>query len=330
MKSIKNINNLFWAAIVILCLAACSLDEYPRDTAHKEGIFGSETGLILYSNSFYEIFPGTYDGVYQIDDDSDVVARNNVATRFIPNGLSAITSSGWSWSNLRNINYFIENCEQSTVANKNHYLGMARFFRAYFYFNMVKRFGDVPWIDRIIEPDDVATLYAGRDDRFFVMEKILEDLDFAIANITLEADPTSQRITKNVARAFKTRVCLYEGSFRKYHTGYNMQSTANTWFQEVVNTANSITGHSLSQGTNVYREMFLQKTPYMDETILCLALDAGLALYNSRNRRTVSPTYGNRPALTRRFILTYLNADGTSYTMTNPNWATTVFVDEVQ
>ena len=316
---------------------SCDLNEFPQATASRLAIFESASGLGLYTNSFYELLPTPYDGVFQVDDNSDLIARNGVDTRLVPNALSPITSSGWgqstdymdSWRGLRNINYFIENCEKSSVAEKNHYLGLARFFRAYFYYYKVKRFGDVPWIDRTIEVDDDATLYGPRDDRFFVMEQILKDLDYAIENITLTSDASCTRITKDVARTFKTRVCLYEASFRKYHTQYNKQSTANALFEEVIKTADAITGFSLRQGANAYRQLFLQKAPYTDETILAVRLDASLQTFSSRNRKTISPTYGNRPALTRRFINTYLNVDGTPFT-NNPNYKTTPFVEEVK
>ena len=190
------------------------------------------------------MLPTPYDGVFMIDDNSDIVARNGVDTRIVPNALSPITSSGWSWTNLRNVNYFIENCEKSTVPEKENYLGIAYFFRAYFYFNMVKRFGDVPWIDRPIDVNDDEKLYAGRDNRFEVMEHVLEDLNKAIAMISDKSEPSRTKITKDVARAFKTRVCLYEASFRKYHTQYNQQGSANRWFEEVVKSANEIQGYS--------------------------------------------------------------------------------------
>src|SRR5690606_31926796 len=104
----------------------------------------------LYANSFYDILPGTDVGVFNGDDVSDIVARNGVDDLLSPGALSPITSSGWDWEDLRNINYFIEQASESTVPEKDHYLGVARFFRALFYFNKVKRFGDVPWIDRTI------------------------------------------------------------------------------------------------------------------------------------------------------------------------------------
>ncbi|WP_257669377.1 RagB/SusD family nutrient uptake outer membrane protein [Parapedobacter tibetensis] len=318
--------------LIIISLASCDLDEIPVDTATNQAIFGSASGLELYANSFYDILPGTDVGVFQSDDVSDLVARNGVDNLLAPGALSPITSSGWSWTDLRNINYFIENAEESTVPEKNHYIGMARFFRALFYFDKVKRFGDVPWIDRTIEITDSLTLHGPRTNRFEVMDNVLADLDYAITNITLATDPTSTRITNNVARAYKTRICLYEASFRKYHTDYNMQSTADAWYQEVIKEADNIAGFSLHQGTlqaRSYREIFITKTPYADETILAVALDASLQVFSSANRRFISPTYGNRPSLTRNFVNTYLKLDGTPFT-DNPNYQMTPFVDEVK
>jgi hypothetical protein len=328
MKKIKYIA----ALLVTLMFTSCDLKEVPVDTATNQAIFGSSAGMELYTNSFYDILPNPDVGVFQGDDVSDLVARNGVDNLLAPNALSPITSTGWTWTDLRNINYFIENAEKSTVAEKNHYLGLARFFRALFYYEKVKRFGDVPWIDRTIEIDDQAMLNAPRDSRFEVMDKVRADLDYAIENITLTADPSSTRITKNVARAYKTRICLFEAAFRKYHTTYNMQETANGWYQEVVKTANEITGFTLHKGAledRSYRELFITKLPFADETILAVALDASLQVFSSANRRFISPTYGNRPSLTRNFVNTYLKLDGTPFT-NNPNYKTTPFIEEVK
>lgn len=327
--NMKNLIYTIIGALLLLNVSSCDLEELPQATASRVAIFESASGLELYSNSFYEMLPSPYNGVFAIDDNSDLVARNGVETRLMPNALSPVTSGGWSWGNLRNINYFIENTELSSVPEKDHYLGIARFFRAYFYYDKVKRFGDVPWIDRTIEVDDSLTLYGNRDDRFMVMEKVLEDLNYAIENISDVSEPSRTLITKDVARAFKTRVALYEGSFRKYHTEHGQQGTANRWFEEVVSTANQIQGYSLVEGPGAYRDLFLQKTPNSSEVILAVTLDANLQVFSSRNRRVISPTYGNRPSLTRRFINTYLNVDGTPFT-SNPNYQTTPFVDEVK
>ncbi|GGB96565.1 RagB/SusD family nutrient uptake outer membrane protein [Dyadobacter sediminis] len=331
MKTTKRFNHIL--AMLLLCgVSSCDLNEVPVDTATNEAVFGSESGLDLYVNSFYDQLPNTDVGVFQDDDNSDLVARNGVDNYLAPGALSPITSTGWNWTDLRNINYFIENAEKSTVPTKNHYLGVAHFFRALFYFDKVKRFGDVPWIDRTILVTDEAALYGKRDDRFEVMDKVLADLNYAIENITLTSDPSVTRITKNVARAYKTRICLFEASFRKYHTGYNKQSTAGAWYEEVVKEANSITGFTLHEGTSLdkaYREMFIAKNAFPDETILSVALNASLQVFSSANRRFISPTYGNRPSLTRRFVNTYLNLDGTPFT-SKAGYQATPFIEEVK
>lgn len=328
----KKLFYYFFMACAVLPFAACDLQELPVSTASNQAIFGSASGMELYTTSFYDILPNTDVGVFQDDDESDLVARNGVGDFLAAGVLSPVTSSGWSWSDLRNINYFIENAEKSTVATKENYIGVARFFRALFYFEKVKRFGDVPWVDKTIDFRDSATLKAPRTSRFDVMDKVLEDLNYAIDHIELTADPSCTRITKNVARAYKTRICLYEASLRKYHTGYNKQGTANTWYQEVVNAANDITGFTLHKGVTddrSYREIFITKNPFADETILAVVLSTDLQVFSSANRRFISPTYGNRPSLTRHFVNTYLNLDGTAFTG-NPGYQTTPFVTEVQ
>ncbi len=332
MKNLKSNIKYLLTGLFFVVFSSCDLDEIPVDTANKTSVFGSKNGLELYAYSFYDILPGTDTGIFQVDDVSDLVARNGVDNLLLPNALSPITSSGWAWTDLRNINYFIENCEKCAVPEKKHFLGVARFFRALVYFDKVKRFGDVPWVDKTIDDKDKETLYGTRTSRFEVMDKVLQDLNYAIDNITLTADPSCTQITKNVARAYKTRICLYEASWRKYHTEYNKQSTANAWYEEVVQTANQMTGFSLYQGSTkdrAYRELFIAKRPYSVETILAVALSSDLKVYSSANRRFISPTYGNRPSLTRNFINTYLNLDGTSFT-SNSNYKKTPFVDEVK
>lgn len=328
----KNFFYYLSIAFVVTTVAACDLEELPVSTASNKAVFGSTSGMDLYTTSFYDLLPSTDVGVFQDDDASDLVARNGVDDYLAVGVLSPVTSSGWSWTNLRNINYFIENAEKSTTSGKENYIGLAKFFRAYFYFDMVKRFGDVPWIEKTIEVNDSTTLKGPRTSRFEVMDKVLADLNYAIENITLTSDPSCTRITKNVVRAYKTRICLYEASFRKYHTDYNKQGTANSWYQEVVNTSNEISGFTLHKGaTDVrsYRELFITKNPYADETILAVVLSADLQVFSSANRRFISPTYGNRPSLTRNFVNTYLNLDGTSFT-DNPAYKTMPFITEVQ
>src|SRR5690606_41182398 len=85
-----------------------------------------------------------------------------------------------------------------------------------FYFEKVKRFGDVPWYDTELGPSDEA-LYKPRDPRELVMTNMIADIDYAIANLPEEVSVF--RVNKWTALALKSRFCLYEGTFRKYHGG---------------------------------------------------------------------------------------------------------------
>ena len=108
---------------------------------------------------------------------SDYLAIRAVPDFIRKDAFAPVLSSGWSWGDLRNINYFIVNNNDPRVPDeaRRHYQGVARFFRAYFYFEKVVRFGDVPWINK---PLDVADeeLYGDRDPRTSATHPVEEDV----------------------------------------------------------------------------------------------------------------------------------------------------------
>src|SRR5919202_2572575 len=178
--------------LLSLAFAGCSeLDQVPQATATKTAVFSTEKGLDLYANSFYEaltnpdfsILP-TANAIIRSDEMADFAARTQVPDFIREGAYSSRQSSGWDWRALRNINYFLENNNNPNVPidARRHYNGLARFFRAWFYFDKVKRFGDVPWINKTLPVGDSA-LYRGRDPRTLVMDSVLADLDYATQNI---------------------------------------------------------------------------------------------------------------------------------------------------
>ena len=104
-------------------------------------------------------------------------------------------------------------------------MGEAYFFRAWFYFNLLKKYGDVPWYSRVIEMDDTEELMRPRDSRLLIADSILADLDNAITHLELRKDVGNNRINKEAALAFKTRVALFEGSWQKYHANTDFGTT---------------------------------------------------------------------------------------------------------
>ena len=319
-----------------LAFTSCTkLEQLPQSTASQSAVFGTENGLKLYTNSFYgmEFLPKNS---IRLDAMTDYLAIKAVPDFIRQGGFGANNSSGWTWRDLRNINYFIEKNNDPAVPEniRNNYMGIARYFRAYFYLERVKRFGNVPWIGKPLDIDDEA-LMAGRDSRELVMDSVLADLNFAIANIIATSDPSRTTITKWVAYAFKSRVCLFEGTFRKYHTELNLTASAGKWLQESASAADEIIkkgGFSLNTagGPGVsYRQVFTSNAPLANEVLQAAVADVSLAVLSDANWYWTSGTYGDKASLTRTFVNTYLNLDGTPFT-NNPGYKTMLFKDEVK
>lgn len=144
-------------------------------------------------------------------------------------------------------------------AVRNNYVAIARLFRALNTYQLVRRYGDVIWIDQLVDIDTDDVLYGTRTDRDVVMDKVLEDLDFAIANITTESNKFG--FSKDMARAAKAEICLFEGTFCKYRTaadngkGPDLER-ANKYLQECVKACEPLmANYSLSTYDEIYKTM---------------------------------------------------------------------------
>ena len=211
-------NKIFSVIAAAVCLVACDLNYTPLSKLSPESFFSNESELQAFSNQFYsDLTIGGFDEI------SDMLTKNQLTDEIIGNRSVPNSGGGWSFTALRNYNTLIEysvNCPDEKV--RTQYVALARFFRANFYFEKVKRFGDVPYYDRQLGSEDPA-LYNPRDSRELVMDKVIEDLDFAIENLSDKKDV--YRITKWTALALKSRACLFEGTFRKYHAGKSTLET---------------------------------------------------------------------------------------------------------
>lgn len=295
------------------------LDLQPIDKLSPATAFNTEKDLQLYANSFYQILPNGNE-IVRGDALSDYLVGRSLSD-YISGSFSSSQATGWSWGDLRNINYFLEHFRSANVTDeaKNHYEGLARFFRAWFYFDKIKRFGDVPWYDKTMDVSD-PDLYKPRDSRALVMEKVLEDLNFACANIREKKDNTSSQITRWVALAFKSRVCLFEGTFRRYHPEFNLTETAESWLNDAASAAQEVmNSNQYKINTSApldlsYRALFVNETPNSQEVMLAAVNNQSLRVFNDANWYWTSATYGGRYSFTKTFINTYLNSDGSRFT----------------
>ena len=129
-----------------LCSCEDALDRYPKDRLTPDNFFHTEEECQLYTNDFYTMFPsaGTIYG-----ETADIIAKTTLTSEVLGNRTVPATAGSWKWEKLRDINFFLQyssNCADEHV--RLEYEGVARFFRAWFYFEKVKHYGDVPWVDR--------------------------------------------------------------------------------------------------------------------------------------------------------------------------------------
>ncbi len=315
------IKYVFCLLAVLATFSSCKkfLEKAPLDRLTVEQAFSTENNLKLYTNSFYAQMLPDGPAIYKGDVMADVTVPNTV-----PNYISGRTTSqeagGWNWGNLRNINYFLEHYNNPAIPEKarNHYAGIARFFRAYFYYNMVSQFGNVPWYGATLPAGDQA-LYKPRDPRILVMDSVLADINFACNNIYDTKDNSATQITKWVALAFKSRLCLFEGTFRKYHTQYALTGSEK-WLQESVNAADLLIKSGQYRLNNTgnperdYRTLFISENPVSTEVLLAAVYNNSLKRWHDAAWWFNSATLGARLALGKDFINTYLTIDGNSFT----------------
>ena len=313
--------------LAVLSLTSClNLDKFPLDSMSPDTFFSSEEELQAFSNKFYTMLPAT--SLYT--DNADTYTQNKLPDEI--SGLRIVPASGggWSWGDLRDVNTLLEysvNCKDEEVRVK--YDALARFFRAYFYFDKVKRFGDVPWYDKQLASDD-PDLYKPRDSREYVMQKMIEDIDYAIENLGSGKD--LYRITKWSALALKSRFCLFEGTFRKYH-GIELDGHDWRWYLEQAAAAAEQlideSGYSLytADGPDKsYMNLFASENAIQTEVILARDYNQALGVFHNSNYFSIGQTNG-QPGMTRKLVASYLMADGTRFT-DKPGWETMQFAEE--
>lgn len=321
----------------VFLLSGCSkfLNKPPFASITSDQAFANASDLQLYTNSFYVNMIPSADDIFTGDNTSDYIAGNNIPA-LMTAATNAQNDSAWSFTNLRNINYFLEHYDNPAIpaATRANYAGVARFFRAWFYYNLVKKYGDVPWYGYTLSTTD-STLYKPRDPRTLVMDSVIADLDYSIANAPTAKDPTCTQITKWTALALKSRVCLFEGTFRKYHTELGFTGSAADLLNQAVDASTQLVSsgqyklHNTGNPTTDYRSLFITETPWSDEVILAAVYSTSLKRYNDANEYFTSLTLGNRSSPVKSFMDTYLMLDGTPFT-NKPSFDTIIFFNETK
>lgn len=317
--------------IYIVCtsflLVSCSdfFDKDPISQIPAEDYFTSESALRVYANGFLVKNLPSPAALTRGDQYSDI-SVTSVTEGFLRENYTAKDAGNWSkgsWENLHNVNYYLSHMHKAAEAvnddaTMKHYEGVGRFWRAWFYWDKVKLFGDVPWYDKPIAPDDDEALYKKRDDRDFVMEKVLEDINYATANTSVGGKYLKNNVVNRyVALALKSRICLYEGTYRKYHN----LGDSEKWLRESIKASEEMMTnspfkllHEVNKEESNYSSLFKSTTPQYTEVILSNEMKVEETRTHDATWWYSSASYGNRNSATKSFINMYLNLDGTRFT----------------
>jgi hypothetical protein len=335
----KRINSYIICIITLAAFfTACNddfLERVPQTAITGAGFFKTAEDLKSYTDGLHEsaMFPNgnTNDResdnvtIYTMGSETWNVLRGTLSA---DNVSSDRWNNGW-WGNLRSVNYMLQNLQNVTGAEIDirHYIGIARFFRAHFYMIMVERYSDVPWTNKAMATDD-PDVFKPCDPRTLVVDSIMADLEYAVANISTSMG-NKTRVSRYAALALLSRFSLYEGTFRKYHPELDLASTANRFLERAVSASEEIMNNGsfeiagtgvddLGNGINgsaAYRTLF---------SSLNLSGNKDVILWRDCNRTfNVSAGGINRNlsldlSLSRSLMETFLMKDGSRFTQ-QPN-----------
>ena len=325
---------IYGLALAAVTLASCSdfLDKEPSNKLDASKFFANESELALYANGLYvDMIPSAEELTNSGSGTCDYLATSTTSSLLMPD-FNADKMSGWTygaWTNLYRCNYFLKNIDKAAAttdaATLNHYRGVAKFWRAYFYFDKVKTYGNVPWYSEPIDAGDSIQLYKERDSREVIMDSVLQDINYACQYIR---GGKEELVSRYAALALKSRICLFEGTYRKYHAVN--PSTNQPWqeadgvrkyLQACVDASEELMKSGEYSLVNTgkpatdYRSLFQSEKPNTTEIIMAREYSADLqSTHNVTQKFNSAGNDTRRWSPTQDFVNTYLNLDGSRFT----------------
>lgn len=332
---IKFISTSFFA--VFLLFYSCNddfLEKAPLDEVSNETFWNTEGDLKNFNQNLYRINTGCINldhgngpfasssfSRWYLDCFTDNMGSNpqegrQNAYNIIRSGRHYAQSGSRQygyrgWNLVREINVGLSFYHKANISQEkiNQFAGEAKFFRAWFYSDKVMKFGDVPWVGKPLNIDS-EELFSARMPREQAMDSVLADINFAVEHMPEawvdQREPG--RFTKWHALFLKSRICLYEGTWRKYHGGSN----ANKWLEEAASAAKQLmddgpyeiynTGNPEKDYNSFHRITDLRGNP---EVMYWREYEAGIRVNGIQIYY-----YGYGGGATKSFVDDYLCVDG--------------------
>lgn len=307
---------IFATIALAAAMVSCSdyLDRPPMDQVENDPEFyNSENNVRATVNGWYDIYFAGYETGWVKSDFFEGTERaewcddlvQETATFFT--NVAPNTGGGWTFANVRRINICLDGIKASTLPQeaKEHWEGVARFFRAMEYARLVNRFGDVPFYDREIKNTEVNELYKPRDSREFVMDKVLEDFKYASEHVRISDGEPGLHVNRDVVNAFMSRIMLFEGTWQRYNE--KNEEYAVKYLKEAMSAAGRVMEGNYSISDNykaLTTSVSLKNNP---EIILYREYEAGVLTHAEMSWQS-EQTRGNAPS--KDLVEAYLTKNG--------------------
>lgn len=305
----KKFINILFAAALALSLSGCQTFLTRDNLTSLDDVtyWRTEQNVRLFVNGAYGNYfsgysdnwgqtnaPGVYSaGEYSDDYTSSGVQRNILlsvpadnwyraeSTPYRGVWLARRAGSAWNFAYVRKWNLLINRLETMKEGNYltedeyNHWMGVARFLRGWEYSRLVYSFGDVPYYDKEVPSDDMDMQFKARDPRSMVMNKCLEDFQFAMNNV--REDDGENYINKYVVGTIASRCMLFEGTWYIYHkndeamkTCSDIDANAKKFLEAARDFAGVVVSSNKFKFDTDFRTLFgtLYSTPASGEIIL--------------------------------------------------------------
>lgn len=329
-----------FVAALILPFSSCS-DFLDREPITKPEAGNFLTGAIQvenYINGLYMTLPSFSKfglGVRSEEKNSDNIIAEKYDARLHGQNNQFSGASDWQtgYQNLRKVNYFFHNYKVPEAQENEDVLslkGEAYFLRAYWHFDLLKKFGSIPVMDAFWDENaTIAGLQIPAKARNEVARFILSDLVEAKNLLHSRGKYSGIRINKEAAMVLAMNVALYEGTWEKYHSSDDFASSTNEsnyFLGEVINWGNELFGCGIDlykTGQNpgdAFAALFNSKDlSGMGEVLLWRKYSSDEGVFHDVNGNLKAGVVDSEGAagITQSLVDNYLNADGTFIDPTN-------------
>ena len=246
---------------MVLFTSCDLLNPNPIDNFTEDNFFTSETNVEMYTNYFYNEWTAYGTGGSSEFGYWTTLNDNQAVTGLSGWNFIAVSASDGTWNacyqEIRRANILLKHINDIDMpaASKAYYTSLAHLYRAWQHFCLVRKFGDCYWVDKELTTEDATILYGKRHDRNTVMDNVLNDLNYAVENMGDKYADSRTAYNVHVVNAIKSRVCLFEGTYAKYHQKDNAR--AEKYLKEAVTASEAIMDNknmfALTSGAEGYR-----------------------------------------------------------------------------